>query len=229
MKTTNITHKVGRLSLAFYLACSAWATSTAAASTEAATSSLRYYTCRFTYGSADTTMTELTRKFNVTENQILRANNWVNPSPITQPGQKICIPRFNRREISLDFIGLNDDNSSVQPVGCGDRAYAHTYPIAPTNAPMTAAYKLLLSKHAQHEPPAGAYNALYQSRLTLRSASIYNGTAYVYLVGTLRLGGTCDAPRVQAQLENVALQFSNVKKANIFVNGKPLAQALSPK
>jgi hypothetical protein len=45
----------------------------------------------------------------------------------------------------------------------------------------------------------------------------------------MMLGGECDNPRVQAQIENTVLQFSTVTSADIFLNGKTLAEALSLK
>jgi hypothetical protein len=43
------------------------------------------------------------------------------------------------------------------------------------------------------------------------------------------MGGECDSPRVQAQLEQTVLQFPSVTDVAIFINGKPLAEALSLK
>jgi hypothetical protein len=43
------------------------------------------------------------------------------------------------------------------------------------------------------------------------------------------MGGECDTPRVQAQLEQTVRQFPNVTEVNIFINGKPIADVLSLK
>jgi hypothetical protein len=63
----------------------------------------------------------------------------------------------------------------------------------------------------------------------VESTSIDAGKASVYLTGSLIMGGECDAPRVQAQLEQTILQFPDVTAAAIFINGKPLADVLSLK
>jgi hypothetical protein len=55
------------------------------------------------------------------------------------------------------------------------------------------------------------------------------GKATIKLSGTLMLGGVCDNPRVKAQLEQTALQFSTVKDVAIFINNVTLDQALSLK
>ncbi|MCL4208799.1 GerMN domain-containing protein, partial [Patescibacteria group bacterium] len=69
---------------------------------------------------------------------------------------------------------------------------------------------------------------LYQSNLVLDKATITSsGIAEVYLTGELKLGGTCDVPRAQAQLEQTIRQFSSVNQVKIYLNGQPLDQALS--
>jgi hypothetical protein len=73
------------------------------------------------------------------------------------------------------------------------------------------------------------YSAFHQSNLQVEKAEIINGAATVYLTGQLSLGGVCDSPRVKAQLEKTALQFSTVKSVKFFVNNKPLEQLLSEK
>jgi hypothetical protein len=56
-----------------------------------------------------------------------------------------------------------------------------------------------------------------------------NGHATISLTGTLRTGGVCDIPRVEAQIEENALQFSTVKSVTAYVNGVEIHQALSQK
>ena len=41
--------------------------------------------------------------------------------------------------------------------------------------------------------------------------------------------GECDDPRVEAQINQTALQFSTVKDVSVFVNGQALQDALSLK
>jgi spore germination protein GerM len=43
------------------------------------------------------------------------------------------------------------------------------------------------------------------------------------------MGGECDTPRVQAQIEQTILQFPTVKEVVIFINGKHLSDVLSLK
>ncbi|HEX6386992.1 MAG TPA: GerMN domain-containing protein [Anaerolineae bacterium] len=72
------------------------------------------------------------------------------------------------------------------------------------------------------------YNALYQSDLHVESAEVdESGTAVVHLSGEYALGGTCDTPRFEAQLQETARQFSTSGEAAIFINGQPLEEVLS--
>ncbi len=41
------------------------------------------------------------------------------------------------------------------------------------------------------------------------------------------LGGTCDSPRVEAQIEQTALQFDDVTGVEVTLDGEPLADVLS--
>jgi hypothetical protein len=127
------------------------------------------------------------------------------------------------------LIGIEDNGQTGTPVGCGDSAIPVQVAIQPTQGVLKAALIALLSIKDQYYGQSGLYNALYQSDLQVDSISINNGKASVYLTGSLILGGECDNPRVQAQLEQTVLQFSTVTEAAIYINGKPLADVLSLK
>jgi spore germination protein GerM len=67
----------------------------------------------------------------------------------------------------------------------------------------------------------------YQSDIQLESATVENGLATINLSGDLELGGACDNPRVEAQIEQTALQFPTVDEVDIFLNGQPLEEVLA--
>ncbi len=73
------------------------------------------------------------------------------------------------------------------------------------------------------------YNALAKAKLKIKSVKEVPGQYEVRLTGTLGLSGACDVPRVQAQLEHTINQIFAPATAAIFLNDKPLAQALSGK
>jgi hypothetical protein len=59
------------------------------------------------------------------------------------------------------------------------------------------------------------------TNLTFDKAVIENGVAKVYLNGDVGpLGGSCDNPRLQIQVEEAALQFNTVNSVEIYVNGE---------
>ncbi len=130
-------------------------------------------------------------------------------------------------QVNLYLIAVGDAGAQGRPIGCDDSLVAVRIDIPPTTTPLTAAYQRLLALNAREFGESGFYNALYQSDLQLQSATVENGTATVRLTGTLRLGGVCDNPRVEAQLEETALQFPTVDRVNVFINGEPLEDVLS--
>jgi hypothetical protein len=131
--------------------------------------------------------------------------------------------------VKIFLIAMNDNGKSGLVVGCGDSVVPAQVEITPTAGVLKAALVALLSVKDQNYGQSGLYNALYQSALQVESVSIDSGKASVYLTGTLKMGGECDNPRVQAQLERTVLQFPAVKEAATFINGKPLAEAVSLK
>lgn len=135
-------------------------------------------------------------------------------------------------QVKIFMIALEDQGKAGLAVGCGDSAVAVDTPIDPTSKTADAlskALQALLAAGEKYAGGAGLYNALKQSTLVVDAVTVENGKATVKLSGTLLLGGECDNPRVQAQLEQTAKQFPDIQQVEIFVNGKTLAEALSLK
>jgi hypothetical protein len=131
--------------------------------------------------------------------------------------------------VKIVLIALEDNGQSGTLVGCGDSAIPITVTIPPTQGVLRAALEKLLSAKQQFYGESGYYNALYQSDLQLESVTIEQGKAIIHLTGTVMLGGVCDAPRLEAQIEQTALQFSTVRDVAVFVNDIPLEEVLSSK
>ncbi len=143
------------------------------------------------------------------------------PTPIpTQPTEQL---------VKLFLIALEDNGKSGTLVGCGDSAVPITVTIPKTQGVLRAALQRLLSEKAKFYGESGLYNALYQSDLQIAGVTIDQGKAIIHLTGKFMLGGTCDAPRVEAQIEQTALQFSTVTDVAVFVNDVPLKDVLSQK
>ena len=129
--------------------------------------------------------------------------------------------------IKIVLIELEGNGQSGPLVGCGDSAIPINVTIPSTQGVLRAALEKLFSAKQQFYGESGYYNALYQSDLEVASVRIEQGNAIINLTGTIMLGGTCDAPRVQAQIEQTALQFSTVSDVTVFVNDVPLEDVLS--
>jgi hypothetical protein len=132
--------------------------------------------------------------------------------------------------VKIFVIAVEDNGQTGIPVGCGDSAVPVMVEIPPTQEVLKAALEALFSVKDEYYGQSGLYNALYQSDLQVESVSLdNNGKARVYLTGNLIMGGECDTPRVQAQVEQTVLQFPTVKDVVIFINGKPLSDVFSLK
>ena len=129
--------------------------------------------------------------------------------------------------VKIVLIELEGNGQSGPLVGCGDSAIPITVTIPRTQGVLRAALEKLFSAKQQFYGESGYYNALYQSDLEVASVKIEQGNAIIHLTGTIMLGGVCDAPRVQAQIEQTALQFSTVSDVTVFVNDVPLEDVLS--
>lgn len=129
--------------------------------------------------------------------------------------------------VKIVLIALEDNGQSGTPVGCGDSAIPINVTIPRTQAVLRATLEKLFTAKQQFYGESGYYNALYQSDLQVAGVTIEQGKATIRLTGTIMLGGTCDAPRVQAQIEQTALQFSTVNDVDVFINDVPLEEYLS--
>ena len=138
-------------------------------------------------------------------------------------------PTAAQQTVKVFLIALEDNGQSGTLVGCGDSAVPVTVTIPRTQGVLRAALEKLLSIRQQSYGESGLYNALYQSDLQLKSVTIDQGKAIIHLTGTLMLGGVCDNPRVAAQIEQTALQFSTVNDVAVFINDTTLEEVLSQK
>lgn len=95
------------------------------------------------------------------------------------------------------LIALEDGGKSGPAIGCGDSLVAVDVP----STDVKTALRALLENHDRLYGQSGLYNALYQSDLQVNRIVRNNDSISANLSGQLVLGGTCDAPRVKAQLE----------------------------
>jgi hypothetical protein len=133
------------------------------------------------------------------------------------------------KDVKMFLIAVGDNGVSGSKIGCGDSAVGVVITVPDAQAPLRGALDKLLANHSQFYGQSGLYNALFRSDLQLKSVTITNAVADIRLTGALTLGGECDSPRVQAQLEQIAMQFSTVTSVNIFINDRNLKDILSLK
>lgn len=145
------------------------------------------------------------------------------PSPTPIP------TRPTEQNVKIFLIALEDNGQSGLLIGCGDSAIPVTVTIPQTQGVLRAALEKLFSAKQQFYGESGLYNALYQSDIQVAGVTIDRGKAIIHLTGSILLGGTCDAPRLEAQIEQTALQFSTVNDVAVFVNDVPLEDVLSSK
>ncbi len=138
-------------------------------------------------------------------------------------------PIDGRQTVQIYMVALEGDQAGLEQFGCGDQLVAVDVVIQPTVAVLQAAITELLAVEDEYYGQSGLYNALYQSDLKIDKLGLQNGLASIYLTGDLVLGGTCDSPRIQAQLEQTALQFSTINQVQVYINGTPLEEYLSQK
>lgn len=116
----------------------------------------------------------------------------------------------------LDTEGV----SSGPQRGC-DRVVMVTRRVPSTQAPLTAALNELFALEATTVSGWHNFIARTNDTLSFERAEVENGTARVYLTGSLSgLAGVCDDPRTRTQIEETALQFPTVDRVEIYLNGE---------
>ncbi len=65
--------------------------------------------------------------------------------------------------------------------------------------------------------------------ITINGFDINDSKAVVELIGDGLGGGTCDAPRITAQIYKTLLQFNEIKEVDIYFNNEPIESYLSEK
>lgn len=133
----------------------------------------------------------------------------------------------SKTTLKIYMINIGDGGKEGVLVGCGDSAVAVQREVPQTQAVLKAAIEQLISIKEKDYGLSGYYNALYRSNLTLDSVSITNGKAVINLSGTVTSAGACEDPRIIAQFEQTAKQFSSVKDVEVLVNGKNLKEILA--
>ncbi|HET9225358.1 MAG TPA: GerMN domain-containing protein [Thermoanaerobaculia bacterium] len=127
------------------------------------------------------------------------------------------------------LISLEDGGVDGRRIGCGDSAVAVETTFPRRGPALEGALDALLSFRETYDTRTGFYNALHGSRLEVARIERAGPEVRIHLNGYLEIGGTCDSPRILAQLTETALQFEDVQRATFYLEGKPLSRLLSDK
>ena len=152
------------------------------------------------------------------------------PNATASPTELPTITFFSAKPqiVKIFLITLGDNGKSGKLIGCGDSLVPVEIALEPTADVLRATLIELLNLSSVMTPgQSGLYNALSLSELAIQELDIANGEAIIYLSGTLIIGGECNIPRIEAQLTETVLQFSNIDRASIFINDIPLEELLS--
>jgi len=128
--------------------------------------------------------------------------------------------------IKIYLVAVGDDGKTGRKIGCGDSLVPATRTIKKTAAPLTAAIRELLITPEQAGGTPKLENFWKGRNLRVQSVSVRNKTATIQLSGELFVAGVCDTPRIQGQIEETARQFPTVKKLEVFIGKRTLAEAI---
>lgn len=147
-------------------------------------------------------------------------------APEATAGGQAALPGELAAGTPVYFVSLDDGGSTGVRFGCNDSLVAVFHSSSGTEDPLRTSLGILLGGV---DPPDGLYNSLDDSTLQYVSAYFDGTTVVVNLTGTLRPGGTCDIPRLDAQLTHTAVSAVGASRAEIYVDGRRLADILSLK
>ncbi len=112
----------------------------------------------------------------------------------------------------------------VDNIGCGDAL------VRIEDDTLTSPVQALEKMLAFNDPAKGYHNSFASSQLNVvHVMTDEDGGTNVFLTGQLHIGGVCDVPRIQAQLERTVQQYNENSLVHIFVNDVPLEDLLSEK
>ncbi len=148
------------------------------------------------------------------------------PTAVAPVARAATVPQDLNLGPAVYYVAVGDGGARGVRFGCNDSLVPVRGALAPGD-PLTLALSRLLEAGMPMDTGAGLYDSLANSSLHFVSGYISGATVVVNLSGTLRPGGVCDIPRIEAQLTHTIVSASGASRAEIYVNGKTLAEALS--
>ncbi len=144
-------------------------------------------------------------------------------------GQVLALPiplSSGARPPGYYLIAPDDNGQSGPAVGCGDSAVFVTTGNPSSGDPATDLRFALGAMLAYRASASGSglINAFEGSALTVQNVAVNGDYAEVALSGSLRLGGVCANPRVEAQLILTIFELPTINSTQITVDGRNLKQ-----
>ena len=130
-------------------------------------------------------------------------------------------------EAFVYFIAIAPDNAGPDIIGCGDALVEWITAVNTDRGPVAGALSSLLAFDPSTLDELGLYSALTAWDVTVDTVAIDSGRATVHLSGSIQVGGACDVPRIQAQLERTVFQFGEIFAVDFYLNGEPLFDQLN--
>lgn len=128
------------------------------------------------------------------------------------------------RRVKVYLVAVDDKGKAGRKIGCDDSLVPVERAVKAGAPPLRAAVEELLS--VPHEYEGGLGNYWWGEGLKVRDASVRRGTATIRISGKLFVAGVCDEPRIEEQIKETARQFPGVRRVRVFVNGRPLSEAI---
>lgn len=138
------------------------------------------------------------------------------PSPVKPSSPNTPAP-VSKTTITVPLVNENSAGADFGPFGCLSYIKFVEREVPQTQAVLGATYNWLFSNPAS----VGAYSNTIatQTNLDFQSVEIVNGTAKVYLTGSV-MGNHCADATFAAQIEQAAFQYPTVSDIEVYVNGE---------
>lgn len=119
---------------------------------------------------------------------------------------------------------INGDATSPQqigPFGCGSYMVLMNRPIPATQGVLNAVYDWMFSHPVSYDDNNYSNIVAAYPQLDYSNVTITNGTAKVYLTGSMAGGpGHCAEPAMAAQIEQAAFQYPSVQRIEVYLNNQ---------
>ncbi|MTH67160.1 hypothetical protein GJ743_02075 [Agromyces bracchium] len=128
----------------------------------------------------------------------------------------------------LFYVAYGDEGTVGEPIGCGDSLVGIVTEPVTTADPLRESMERLLAGTSRDLGTTGLHSALPGGTLAYTDGGLgADGVVTVELTGLPSPAGSCDNPRIEAQLERTAMEAVGASEALVLVDGVPIEDVLS--